>query len=140
MNRPPGFEDAGGWSPEPDWVTVPEALAIHSKQILTFGGAPGLRDEGLLASALARPVNGWAYGSRALADLAVSAPWGVLRNHPFVDGNKRVAFVSLVLFLRKNGIPFRPSQAESVWIIRSVSAGETSETAFARWVQDRWPT
>lgn len=139
MTNAPGFAEAGGWSPEPAWVTAPEALAIHAKQIDVFGGAPGLRDGGLLDSALSRPVNAYAYGTRDLADLAVAAPWGVLRDHPFVDGNKRVAFVTLLLFLRKNGVPFRPPQAESVWMIRSVSAGETSDRAFARWVRDRWP-
>lgn len=139
MNRPPGFEDAGGWSPDPSWVTTAEAVAIHTKQILTFGGAAGLRDQGLLESALARPRNAWGYGTRDLAALAAAAPWGILHNHPFIDGNKRVGFVTLLLFLRKNGVPFRPSQAESVWIIRSVAAGETSEQAFARWIRDRWP-
>lgn len=134
-----GFSEPTVGRFEPIWVTVPEAMAIHAKQIRTFGGAGGVRDLALLESALERPRNRWAYGARDLAELAAALAFGILTNHPFVDGNKRVAFVSFMLLLRKNGVRFKPSQTEAAWIIISAAAGHTSEAALARWITDRWP-
>ena len=89
---------------EPKWFTYEEALAAHNVQLRRFGGAPGLRDEGLLRSALERPRNKWHYEGAELPEIAASYAFGLIKNHAFVDGNKRIAFISMVAFLRMNGI------------------------------------
>lgn len=98
-----------------------------------------MRDEGALHSALERPVNKWQYESAELPELAAAYAFGLAKNHPFVDGNKRIAFIAMVTFLRRNGIAFRPDQAQSTAIILAVAAGEVSEESLARWVRDNWP-
>jgi death-on-curing protein len=100
---------------------------------------PGLRDEGAPRSALDRPVNKWHYESAELPELAAAYAFGLAKNHPFVDGNKRIAFISMVAFLRKNGVDFRPDQAQSTAIILAVAAGEVSEESLARWIRDNLP-
>jgi death-on-curing protein len=124
---------------EPSWFTYDQAIAAHSVQLRRFGGAPGLRDEGALRSALDRPVNKWHYEGTLLPELAAAYAFGLAKNHPFVDGNKRIAFIALVALLRKNGIAFRPDQAQSTAIILAVAAGEVSEQSLARWIRDNWP-
>jgi death-on-curing protein len=124
---------------EPKWLTYDQVIAIHSKQLRRFGGAPGLRDEGMLRSALERPVNKWHYEQADLAALAAAYAFGLAKNHAFVDGNKRIAFMSLAAFLRKNGIRFAPDQAQSTQIMLSLAAGEVSEESLARWIRDNWP-
>jgi death-on-curing protein len=124
---------------EPEWFTHEPAIAGHSLQLRRYGGAPGLRDEGALISALERPVNKWHYENAELAELAAAYAFGLAKNHPFVDGNKRIAFISMVAFLRKNGVPFRPDQAQSTAIMVAVAAGEVSEESLARWIRDNWP-
>src|SRR5215831_19502886 len=96
---------------EPAWVTYDEAIAIHSRQLRRFGGAPGLRDEALLRSALERPVNKWHYEQAELPELAAAYAFGLVKNHGFVDGNKRIAFMTMLAFLRKNGVHFAPDPA-----------------------------
>jgi death on curing protein len=124
---------------EPNWLTYEQAIAAHSAQLRRYGGAAGLRDEGALRSALDRPVNKWHYENAGLPELAAAYAFGVAKNHPFVDGNKRIAFIAMVTFLRKNGIAFRPEQAQSTAIILAVAAGEVSEESLARWIRDNWP-
>jgi death on curing protein len=124
---------------EPSWFTYDQAIAAHSVQLRHFGGALGLRDEGALRSALDRPVNKWHYEGTLLPELAAAYALGLAKNHPFVDGNKRIAFIAMVAFLRKNGVAFRPDQAQSTAIILAVAAGEVSEQSLARWIRDNWP-
>ena len=124
---------------EPKWFTYEQAIAAHSLQLRRYGGAPGLRDEGALRSALERPVNKWHYESADLPELAAACAFGLAKNHAFVDGNKRIAFIAIVAFPRKNGIAFRPDQAQSTAIILAVAAGEVSEESLARWIRDNWP-
>src|ERR1700675_4552621 len=124
---------------EPLWITYEQAIAIHSRQLRRFGGAPRLCDEGMLRSALERPINKWRYEQAGLAELASAYAFGLAKNHAFVDGNKRIAFIAIVAFPRKNGIAFRPDQAQSTAIILAVAAGEVSEESLARWIRDNWP-
>jgi death-on-curing protein len=124
---------------EPKWFTYEEAIAAHSLQLRGFGGAPGLRDEGLLRSALERPRNKWHYEGAELPELAAAYAFGLIKNHAFVDGNKRIAFISMVAFPRMNRIAFKPDQAQSTAIILAVAAGEVSEQSLARWIRDNWP-
>jgi len=126
-------------SEEPDWLTYEQVLAIHARQLRRYGGAPGLRDEGILRSALERPVNKWQYEQADLAMLAAAYAFGLAKNHAFVDGNKRVAFIAMVVFLRKNAVRFAPDQAQSTKIILALAAGEVSEDNLARWIRDNWP-
>lgn len=131
---------------EPLWITYEQAIAIHARQLRRFGGAAGLRDEGMLRSALERPVNKWRYEQTELPDLGAAYAFGLARNHAglarnhaFVDGNKRVAFMALVVFLIKNGIAFNPDPAHATSIILSLAAGEVSEASLTRWIRDNWP-
>jgi death on curing protein len=126
-------------SSEPKWLTYDQIIAIHSRQLRRFGGAAGLRDDGLLRSAIERPVNKWHYEQAELAELAAAYAFGLAKNHAFVDGNKRIAFMSLMIFLRKNGVRFTPEQAHATKIILSLAAGEVSEESLARWIRDNWP-
>ena len=126
-------------SENPKWLTYEQVIAIHSRQLRRFGGAPGLRDEGLLRSALERPVNKWQYEQADLAILAAAYAFGLAKNHAFVDGNKRTAFMSLMAFLRKNGVRFAPEQAHATAIILALAAGEVSEESLTRWIRDNWP-
>jgi death-on-curing protein len=124
---------------EPEWLGVDLVLDIHSEQLALFGGADGLRDGGLLESALARPRNKHAYGTDDLAELAAAYAFGLARNHPFVDGNKRVAFASTIVFLGLNGIDFDVSPAEATAIIFDLAAGAVSEEGLTRWIRDNLP-
>jgi death on curing protein len=124
---------------EPRWITYDQAVAAHARQLRRFGGAPGLRDEGALRSALKRPVDKWHYEQAELAELAAAYAFGLAKNHAFIDCNKRIAFISLVAFLRKNGVAFRPDQAQATSIVIAVAAGEVSKQSLARWIRDNWP-
>ena len=123
----------------PAWVTYDQVIAIHSRQLRRFGGAPGLRDEGMLRSALQRPVNKWQYEQAELPELAAAHAFGLAKYHAFVDGNKRIAFMTMVAFLRKNGVRFAPDQAQATAVIMSLAAGEVSEESLTRWIRDNWP-
>jgi death on curing protein len=124
---------------EPVWIRADVARAIHRRQIAEHGGVDGLRDPGLLASALERPKSLLAYGDPApdLAALAAAYAWGVARNHPFADGNKRTALVLLRLFLRLNGSDLVAGGADKYEIMMRLAAGEMTETALADWVRTR---
>ena len=125
---------------EPLWITYEQAISIHSRQLRRFGGAPGLRDEGMLRSALERPINKWRYEQSEMAELAAAYAFGLAKNHAFVDGNKRIAFIAMRVFLLKNDIAFSPDPAQSTAMILSLAAGEVSEASLTRWIQDNWPS
>jgi death-on-curing protein len=124
---------------EPKWLTYDQVVAIHSRQLRRFGGATGLRDDGLLRSALGRPINKRRYELAELPELAAAHAFGLAKNHAFVDGNKRMAFMSMMIFLRKNGVKFAPDPAHATKMILALAAGEVSEESLARWVRDNWP-
>ena len=126
-------------SEEPIWLTYDQVLAIHGRQLRRFGGAPGLRDEGMLRSAHERPFNKWQYEQADLAVLAAAYAFGLAKNHAFVDGNKRIAFMAMMGFLLKNGVAFGPEPAQATSIILALAAGEVSEQSLARWIRDNWP-
>jgi death-on-curing protein len=124
---------------QPKWVTYEQIIAIHARQLRRFGGAAGLRDEGMLRSALERPVNKFQYEQAELSALAAAYAYGLAKNHAFVDGNKRAAFMAMATFLRKNGIRFAPQPAHATAIILALAAGEVSEESLTRWIRDNWP-
>jgi death on curing protein len=124
---------------EPKWVTYEQVIAIHSRQLRRFGGAPGLRDEDMLRSALDRPLNKWHYDRAELPVLAAAYGFGLAKNHAFVDGNKRVAFMTTMTFLRKNAVRFAPKQAIATKMFFALAAGEVSEESLVRWIRDNWP-
>lgn len=121
---------------EPEWLTLDVVLAIHEEQIAEHGGGEGLRDQGLLDSALARPRNLAAYGEPDLPALAAALGHGLARNHPFVDGNKRTAFVAVETFLGLNGLALVADDAECVVAMLRLAAGDLSEEGFAAWLRD----
>jgi death on curing protein len=124
---------------EPFWLTRQIIVAIHGEQLAIYGGASGLRDQGMLESALDRPKNKWAYERAELAELAAAYAYGIARNHPFVDGNKRTSLLALYTFLGVNGVDFEVPEAEAAAMILSLAAGEVSEESLARWIRDNWP-
>ena len=117
------------------WVDRRALLLLHAESLAEHGGSAGLRDEGLLDSALARPLNLVAYGEPDFADLAASYAFGLAKNHPFVDGNKRAAFLGAGLFLALNGFRLRASQVDATQAMLALAADELSEEAFARWLR-----
>lgn len=124
---------------EPVWLPVDLIQDIHSEQLALYGGPEGVRDAGLLESALMRPVNRFAYGETDMAALAAAYAFGIARNHPFIDGNKRVAFLAMMTFLRLNGVRFAPSEALAAAAILALAAGEVDEDGLTRWIRDNWP-
>jgi death-on-curing protein len=120
-----------------EWVWIDESvvLAIHDEQLAEHGGASGVRDLGLLQSALARPQNLAAYGSPDAADLAAAYAFGVVRNHPFVDGNKRTAFVAAELFLELNGHTLQSDDEDCVLTMLKLASGDMPEADFAAWIR-----
>ena len=117
------------------WIDKRLLLILHDESLAEHGGAPGLRDEDLLDSALARPLNLVAYGDPDLPDLAAAYGVGLAKNHPFVDGNKRCAFLAVGLFVRLNGQRLIASQADATLTMLRVAAGELGEKEFADWVR-----
>lgn len=117
------------------WLDPAVILAIHEAQLAEHGGAAGIRDRGLLESALARPAHLAAYGEPDAAALAAAYGYGISRNHPFLDGNKRTAFVSTELFLNLNGYDLTASDADATLTMLAVAAGDITEDAFAAWLR-----
>jgi death-on-curing protein len=117
------------------WLSSQLILAIHDEQLAEHGGSTGLRDTGLLDSALARPLNRAGYGEPGISELAAVYALGIARNHPFVDGNKRTAFVALELFLRLNGCVFTAGDAEAVVMTLAMASGELPGDEFTAWVR-----
>ena len=124
---------------EPLWLSVDLIIDIHGEQLALFGGPAGIRDQGLLESAVARPLNRYGYGETDLVALAASYAFGISRNHPFVDGNKRAAFAAFLVFLGLNRVSFRVPPAHATASMLALAAGEIDETGFARWVRENWP-
>ena len=119
----------------PVWVPLRAVLTFHDRQITRHGGAPGLRDIGLLEAACGRPVNCAAYGETELHVLAAAYAFGICEARAFVDGNKRTAFVTTLTFLRLNGLGMRPDPAEGVRMMEDLAAGEVAEAEFASWLK-----
>lgn len=117
------------------WIDSQLILAVHEEQLAEHGGGSGLRDANLLASALARPEQLAHYGKPDIADLAAAYGYGLARNHPFVDGNKRTAFVAMELFLALNGYELRATDAECVVHMLELAAGHLPESDFASWIR-----
>ena len=123
--------------PEWRWIDRAFAFAAHGQQLAAHGGGQGVRDEGLLDSALARPRNLMAYRDPDAAALAASYAFGIARNHPFVDGNKRTALVVSETFLIDNGFALAASDAELVVLFQALAAGELTEDELAGWFRER---
>jgi death-on-curing protein len=121
---------------EPVWLDIDIVLDFHVEQLALFGGADGTRDRGLLESALARPINKFGYGETGLAALAAAYGFGIARNHPFIDGNKRTALASIIVFLGLNGVDLDAPQEAATAMILSLAAGEITEDVLASWIAD----
>ena len=121
------------------WLLEETIIAIHHRQIAEHGGGEGLRDEGLLSSALARPQNLFAYGHPPpdLAALAAAYAYGIARNHPFIDGNKRTALIAARTFLLLNGVILEAGQDEKFLTFQSLAAGSLTEDELADWIRNR---
>ncbi|MFZ5616622.1 MAG: type II toxin-antitoxin system death-on-curing family toxin [Pseudomonadota bacterium] len=117
------------------WVPKGSVFGIHAKSLAAYGGADGVRDEGLLESALARPENLAAYGEPDIFDLAAAYAFGIVRNHPFVDGNKRAAFLTAAVFLELNRYSLAATEPEATATMLAFASGEVSEEDFARWLR-----
>ena len=117
------------------WIDLPEVLAIHARQIDEHGGAPGLRDSGLIESAIARPRHLHAYAEPDIYEFAAAHTTAFIANHPFVDGNKRTAFVVSILFLELNGPTFIASEPDATRAVYDLAAGEMNESEFASWLR-----
>lgn len=120
---------------KPVWVRRDVVLAFHERLLAQHGGGAGIRDEGLLDSALGRPENLFGYGKPTLFDLAASYAFGLVKNHPFIDGNKRIGFATAALFLELNGLRFEAQEVEVVLRTLALAAGEESEAAFSEWLK-----
>jgi death-on-curing protein len=112
-------------------------VSLHADLVVTFGGLAGIRDEGLLESALARPPNLAAHGEPSLFELAAAYTFDLAKNHAFVDGNKRISFVAKNIFLHLNGYELTAPEPEAVIVIRDLAAGELSEAEIAAWIKSR---
>lgn len=121
---------------EPRWLSKDLILAIHNRQLAEHGGAAGVRDEGLLESALARPQNLHAYGAGDVVALAAAYAFGIARNHPFIDGNKRTTFVACELFLAANGCELSARDEECLAMMLALAASEIDEAEFAAWLRE----
>jgi|SRR5690606_3982557 len=121
---------------EPKWLGVEAVLVMHEEQLAEHGGAVGVRDLGLLDSALACPRNAWSYGESDLVALAALYAAGVMRNHPFVDGNKRTGFLAAYAFLYVNGLEIVADEAEVIVQCLSLAASEIDDAEFAAWLRE----
>ena len=125
---------------EPVWIEAELALAIHDRQLAEHGGPIGVRDAFALESALGRPRNQWAYGEGDLCALAAAYAYGVARNHPFVDGNKRTAWVLARLFLALNNVQISFAADEAVHMVLALASGALAEVEVAAWFRARLPS
>ena len=119
----------------PEWVLRETVLGLQEQSLSAFGGLAGIRDASMLDSALSRAPNLFAYGKPTLFELAASYAFGLAKNHPFIDGNKRAAFVVAVTFLELNGRHFSASEADAAVRTLALAAGEMSEAAYAAWLE-----
>lgn len=120
---------------EPEWLTAEDAIMFHAQLIAVFGGAPGIREASLLESAMGRPRHVFAYESQDLFVLAGAYAHGIAKNHPFVDGNERVAFVLARVFLGLNGVRLDPPEPEAVVMIEGLASSQISEADFGLWLR-----
>jgi death-on-curing protein len=118
------------------WPSHQLILGMHDEQLAGHGGTLGIRDEGLLERALARPLNRAGYGDPDIAELGALYAIAIARNHPFVNGNKRTAFAALFMFLALNGMEFEPPQVDATMGVLRLAAGEMSDDDFTQWVRD----
>ena len=119
---------------EPVWVDREDCLAMHEKLLERFGGLKGIRDEGLLESALNKPRHLFSYGKPTVFEMAASYAVGIVKNHPFLDGNKRTGFVAAALFVEANGFSFQATEEEAVLETLALAAGESTEADYAAWL------
>ncbi len=120
----------------PQWLLRETVLALQERLLAEFGGLSGLRDEGLFDSALARPQQLFAYGKPSLFDLAAAYAFGLVRNHPFLDGNKRIGFTAAVVFLELNGYRFAATEADATIKTLALAARELDEAGYAAWLKE----
>jgi death on curing protein len=120
----------------PQWILKETVLALQERLLSEFGGLSGLRDAGLLDSALARPSQLFAYGKPDLFELAAAYAFGLIRNHPFLDGNKRIGFTTAIVFLETNGYSFSASEADATIKTLALAAREIDETAYSDWLKE----
>jgi len=121
---------------EPTWLRKDVLFAVHERLLAEHGGSSGIRDEGLLESALGRPQNLLAYGKPTIFDLASAYACGIIKNHPFVDGNKRTGFMSAYLFLGRIGYEFNAEESDVVIKTLSLAAGKMNENDYATWLKE----
>lgn len=121
---------------EPIWLNREDCLAIHEMMLAQHGGLAGVRDKGLLESALSKPRNLFAYASPTLPGMAASFAAGIILNHPFLDGNKRTGFMLAVTFLELNGVTFNATEEAVVEMTLALASGKLSEAAYARWLSE----
>ncbi len=119
----------------PVWVRRDVVLAVQEILLAEHGGAAGIRDEGMLDSALGRPENFLAYGKPSIFELAAAYAFGLAKNHPFIDGNKRIAFATAIMFLELNGHRFTATEVDAVLKTLALAASEMTESAYAVWIQ-----
>ena len=117
------------------WINRHALLLLHGESLVLHGGAPGIRDEGLLESALMRPENLVAYGKPDVFDCAAAYAFGLAKNHPFIDGNKRAAFLACGLFLLLNGVRLTATQPDATLTMLALAAGDLTEETFAAWLR-----
>ncbi len=120
---------------EPVWMDKRKCLAFHNVLLARFGGLEGIRDEGMLDSALNRPLQLFNYSEPTHIELAAAYAHGLVKNHPFLDGNKRTGFVTATVFLEQNGYQFQASEEEAVIMTRDLAAGEVTEAEYAAWLE-----
>lgn len=120
---------------QPVWLLREAVLATHERLLSEFGGAPGVRDAGLLDSALARPENLKVYGRPTIFELAAAYAFGVVKNHPFIDGNKRTGFTAAVMFLERNGQVFSASEVDATIQTLALAASELDEPGYGDWLK-----
>ena len=121
----------------PIWVEEPVTIAIHRRQLAEHGGSDGIRDRGLLESALCRPKNKLAYGNPTIFDLAAAYGYGITRNHPFIDGNKRTSYVVMRTFLRLNNYDIQASASEKYQVWMSLADSQIDEAELAQWIEKK---
>lgn len=119
------------------WLLDSVVMAIHDEQIAEHGGSPGIRDAGLLSSALVRPKHQAHYGELSVFELAAAYACGIIRNHPFVDGNKRTGFLAAYVFLNSNGWQLRASEVDAVNAVLALASGEMDESGFSNWLKHK---
>ena len=120
---------------EPYWLTAAECLALHDMMLSQYGGIAGVRDENLMESALAKPRQLFTYGKPSLAEMAAAYAAGIVKNHPFLDGNKRTGFMLCAGFLERNGFEFHATEADAVMHTLALAVGKISEADYTIWLK-----